>query len=406
MHHSRMIASSEKRRFGRHRARVAAACLSTCCLFTAATTATAEDAYAAHRLVAEHAVDHLPREFAAIVVQHRNAIVRVACELGSDQRDPDEPHLYKPGHHIRLDVAAEGGTREMRLAAFDQFPRDRESALRLFKSIGEHNGGELPWTIQECQTRLKDAIRIGDPERIALRMGHLIHFCTDAVDPFRVSVGAGKTADRFVEVGSAGGVHPSNVDHSVAERFSAGLVRRHQADYLLRWSERVDEATAPILEPDSVPGGFVWSAMRDALASVDEILAADEALLPTAEVTDRKSFDSRADDYYAGMNARVGDNGMRQLVTAIQLAQVLILQAWESAGRPALDAAAAEKPPASPIPGGPAVGAFVGSRLSDVFHRPDCPFAQQINKENLVTFAKAGDATGAGKRPCRRCKPE
>lgn len=400
--------ASKRNMVGAHRHHGMTAWFALCGLVATTTTAIADDAYAAHRLVADYTFDLLPREFAGIVAQHHALIVRVACELDGDRRDPDEPHVYKPGHHILLDAAAEGEGREARLTAFNHFPRDRESALRFFKSVGEHNGGELPWTLQECQTRLADALRTGDSERIATRMGHLIHFCTDAVDPFRVSVGAGKAADRFAEVGSANGVHPANIDHAVGERFSAGLARRFQADYAMQWGERKFEGTPRVENSaEGVPGGLIWSVMRDAVASVDEILAADETLLPVADVADRKSFDSRANDYYAALNARVGELRRRQLESAILLAQSLMWQAWESAGRPALDApAAAEKPSTLPIPGAPASGGFVGSRLSDVFHRPECPFAQQINKENLVTFAKAADATGAGKRHCRRCKPE
>ncbi len=48
---------------------------------------------------------------------------------------------------------------------------------------------------------------------------------------------------------------------------------------------------------------------------------------------------------------------------------------------------------------------FVASKNSRVFHKPDCPFAELILPENLVTYKTRDDAMKAGKRPCKRCKP-
>lgn len=50
-------------------------------------------------------------------------------------------------------------------------------------------------------------------------------------------------------------------------------------------------------------------------------------------------------------------------------------------------------------------GAFVASKKSKVFHKPDCPFAKRISPENLVGYRTRDDAIKAGKRPCRQCKP-
>lgn len=50
-------------------------------------------------------------------------------------------------------------------------------------------------------------------------------------------------------------------------------------------------------------------------------------------------------------------------------------------------------------------GAFVASKNSRVFHKPDCTFAEFILPDNLVTYKTRDDAIKAGKRPCKRCKP-
>ena len=50
-------------------------------------------------------------------------------------------------------------------------------------------------------------------------------------------------------------------------------------------------------------------------------------------------------------------------------------------------------------------GAFVASKNSMVFHKPDCPFVKRISPDNLVTYKTRDDAIKAGKRPCKQCKP-
>jgi hypothetical protein len=48
---------------------------------------------------------------------------------------------------------------------------------------------------------------------------------------------------------------------------------------------------------------------------------------------------------------------------------------------------------------------YVGSRNSDVFHRPSCSYVNQIHPENKVYFGSREEALGAGYRPCKRCNP-
>jgi hypothetical protein len=48
---------------------------------------------------------------------------------------------------------------------------------------------------------------------------------------------------------------------------------------------------------------------------------------------------------------------------------------------------------------------FVASKISDVFHRPDCSLARKIKPANLVSYTSRQAAMEAGKRPCKICKP-
>jgi hypothetical protein len=48
---------------------------------------------------------------------------------------------------------------------------------------------------------------------------------------------------------------------------------------------------------------------------------------------------------------------------------------------------------------------FVSSKSSQVFHRPDCRWAQNIASGNLIGYKSREEAVQAGKRPCKTCKP-
>lgn len=48
---------------------------------------------------------------------------------------------------------------------------------------------------------------------------------------------------------------------------------------------------------------------------------------------------------------------------------------------------------------------YVASKNSKVFHRPECSSAVKISPNNLIGYSNRADATKAGKRPCKRCKP-
>jgi hypothetical protein len=48
---------------------------------------------------------------------------------------------------------------------------------------------------------------------------------------------------------------------------------------------------------------------------------------------------------------------------------------------------------------------FVASNSSDIFHKPNCRWAQNISQSNLVTYKSREEAIKAGKRPCKTCNP-
>jgi hypothetical protein len=48
---------------------------------------------------------------------------------------------------------------------------------------------------------------------------------------------------------------------------------------------------------------------------------------------------------------------------------------------------------------------YVASKSSNIFHKPDCRWAQNISKENLITYKSREEAMKAGKRSCKTCNP-
>jgi len=59
----------------------------------------------------------------------------------------------------------------------------------------------------------------------------------------------------------------------------------------------------------------------------------------------------------------------------------------------------------SPKNGDPknAGGLFVGSRNSDVYHKPDCASAAKIKDENKIWFSSEEEAKSKGYRPSKSC---
>jgi len=50
-------------------------------------------------------------------------------------------------------------------------------------------------------------------------------------------------------------------------------------------------------------------------------------------------------------------------------------------------------------------GPFLGSKNSNIYHKPSCTWAQQISSSNLRVFGSRSEAEAAGYRPCKVCNP-
>lgn len=76
-------------------------------------------------------------------------------------------------------------------------------------------------------------------------------------------------------------------------------------------------------------------------------------------------------------------------------------QASDSNGAGDSSAATSDQTAASTEP----EAGFIASKGSDVFHRSDCRWAQNISADNLVGYSNREEAVRAGKRPCKWCNP-
>jgi beta-lactamase superfamily II metal-dependent hydrolase len=69
------------------------------------------------------------------------------------------------------------------------------------------------------------------------------------------------------------------------------------------------------------------------------------------------------------------------------------------------DPTPAPKPTPAPTPAPSAGGAYVASKNSQVFHKPECNNASRIKPENVLKFSTREEAIASGRRPAKDCNP-
>lgn len=358
-----------------------------------------------HLIVLRKAVDALPADLAPLFQANVEPLHRFVDEPADVWPRDKRLRLRNRWHHIDADVTAAARDGDAGIEAARAFPRDKAAAQRLYRKLGRHRGGFLPWAVEECFQELVVAFRSGAREDVLAWAGYLIHFAADAADPFRCSARAFADGIAGPTFGHSRGPHPHAHSHSVSERWSMGLLARRTWEYAADIT-----LTAADCEPAMEPVNATFAAVVEALASLDEVGAADRAILERLGVTDRPSFDARQEAYYEALHARCGGVCRDRLRAGARLAARLIAGAWQSAGHPGLESivarSAADSGSAPPPLKSARSAPIVGSRHSVVFHKPDCPFAGQIAEENLVGFRSALEARRQGRRACKHCRPE
>lgn len=347
-----------------------------------------EDGFVAHRLVALRSISFMPDVPARLFRRHADQFLAYAVAPGVSWPRDAELKRRNAWHHVDADAGAGEQNRQARLAAFQTLPRGKSAALRWYRRHGPNIGGELPWAVVACHQELADAFRTGDNAAALAWAGYLAHFVADATNPFRCSENDQGTATGNLRFGSAHGVHPRSRDHSIRERFGAGLVARHASDHAVVRGEHTIEA-----ESELVPLTSIFALIEGSLGVLDDVVRADGEILRRLGVVDRKTFIARADAYYVALHERCGAISLARLEAGASLTGRLIAHAWRAGGRPATLIAGTEP-----------LSDWVASKNSDVFHKSTCPFVALINQENVVTFPTRDSAVSAGHRPCKRCQ--
>ena len=86
---------------------------------------------------------------------------------------------------------------------------------------------------------------------------------------------------------------------------------------------------------------------------------------------------------------------MNRALLALLCTASLVVVAQDSKAKPA-PAPAAKAAPAA---------AILGNRESKTFHKADCSTAAKMKEANKTAFATAAEATKAGYKACKVCKP-
>ncbi|MEE9293361.1 MAG: hypothetical protein V3W34_00135 [Phycisphaerae bacterium] len=356
----------------------------------------------AHLIISRKAIDVMPGDIASLfrhrIEEWQNKVVEPARAWRRD-RKLKERRLW---HDVAVDITTDAQNQAARIHSLQGFPRDKESAKRLYRKRGYYRGGLLPWAIERFYGELVEAFRSGDESAVIRQAGYLVYFAANAANPFRVSANAKGQFTENLRFGHERASDPLAEHHSVRERFGVALVSRRAWPY----ASAVNASHAdydPILEPVSASFAF----FEESLAVLDEVAQADREILNDLEVRDRRTFEAKLQAYYDAMHDRCGDICVERLEAGAIFAANLIGGAWQAAGQPTLETIRARAAGSGPhaTPANPRKSPILGSRHSVVFHKNDCPFAKQIANDNLVTFPSALEARRAGRRGCKRCQP-
>ncbi len=150
------------------------------------------------------------------------------------------------------------------------------------------------------------------------------------------------------------------------------------------------------------------------LANTDQcVFRLQTSFVKNAVLEDAPKANIKADVWkYEPVMCVVKSTDLTESVAAETLNQTrAFIVAWSTANapdanqpRPPSGKAGVDKE-AKPIKQQAVESNYVASKNSKVFHKADCPFAQQILPKNLVSYSSREKAIAAGKRPCKRCNP-
>lgn len=358
-----------------------------------------------YALVAKFAVGALPPNLRPYFERDLETLCATAVswnsaeEAGPNKLSPTRPSEIVRCHFVRLDAAAAGKPAGDPRACVQAFPRDEQSAQRLFLRAGV-DGGRLLWALSEQRDALRTALKHADRKAAIREAARLVHLATDAAFPWNVSV---REAPDQKEHPPPGASRAGEGNHGWYARFTQvlfpGSAERLHLEVRIAPS-RVN------LEP--VPADEIFEALQNTfdtwvlLDAIDEIA---DAATPAPRTNDDPS-PAEINRYHHRLMELAGPIFETRLENAAVLAARLIVDAWLRAGKPVLrleDPATAARP-AEDIDTQTRVR-WVASRNGSVFHLSTCSHARRIRPDNRLTFVSPAEALGTGRSPCRSCKP-
>jgi hypothetical protein len=349
----------------------------------------------AYEITATAAVNALPSPLRNYIHKLLNTVTRAAqAAMVSDTSNAVD-------HFILLGVASTSDDPSQRHAAAKTFPRDRASAEKLFKRLGNRDGGRLPWVIEEQVAQLVAAFRKGEPQAIARASGMLLHFTTDAALPFNTADDArGGTREPVSWPASKSESTASDKHRTPRLRLQVELIERLQAR--LTFEVRVSPTR---YDPKREPIDQVFDLLVESHGRLNALLRADAQATGALSIVDAATFTAKQDDYYDHLSHEVAPLIESSLEAAGLLTANLIGYAWNQAGAPSLVGEVGSNPidmkrPTAAKPD----DRLMGSSRSTVVHLLTCQHSQRIKAENRVYFDSVDQARLAGRVGCRTCR--
>lgn len=272
-------------------------------IFAIGTGSTAVHAwgFAAHRFIADKAIDLLPPEIRPFYDKHRGYLVEhsIDPDLWRSAGFDSEP----PRHFVDLDAYG--------AHPFHDLPRDHDRAVEKFGPELVTKNGLLPWRTSEIFGRLHRAFaqqsKGGAPfalEEIKFFSAVIAHYVADAHQPFHATLNYDGQLTK---------------QHGIHARFETELFERFQARLAIH---------PPPLASVSDPRQFIFDALLGSFQLVEPILQADRAAIGSRDEYDDRYFT----EFLAGtrpiLERRLGESisGVASMITA----------AWTLADKPRL----------------------------------------------------------------------
>jgi len=352
-------------------------------------------------------IEALPFPFSTRFREHRETVINEVAAL-----DPGWQNDARGEHYmVWMDFAApEGANAEMRMAAAQEFPIDREAAKQ--KGYRAESYGDLPYVLQDHFHALVEAFRGAQWKAARENAVGIMHYACAVGLPTQLT-------------------RENKNGRPRRELLWHVNSQRTRFEYEVRVFpgrfERAADARVEILSKlqQSHAAAFTLYEIIEQARKKTGVSAQDNPFISLRGQSDARK------EFYLLVREPAAELMCEQLKNAALLAANLIGTAWMDAGSPELPmdtfaprAAAAPAPSDKVSAAEPGMNAntavpvvsgadkefvadkFMGSASSQAYHRSSCQHAARIKPENTIRFATPEDAVRAGRKPCQTCKPD